>query len=68
MTSVEHRTLSIDYPYPAHGIRRFAIGLGVTLVTWGRTRSVHRSAVTYRQQTERLEAARTEALRLGGIR
>lgn len=68
MTYVDHRTLSIEYPYQAHGARRFAIGLGLALVAWGRKRSAYRPAVTYQQQLERHEAAHRDALRFGGIR
>lgn len=68
MTTMDNRIVSVEYPYPAHGIRKFAIGLGLALVGWGRNRSSHGRAMSYRQQRERQEHAHTEALRFGGIR
>lgn len=68
MTIIEQRTLLIEYPYPAHGIRRFAIGLGLALITWGRKRSSRGQAVSYQHQIQSYEWAHAEALRLGGIR
>ncbi len=68
MTTMEHPSASIDYQYPAHGVRLFAINFGLALVAWGRKRSAHRRPVSYQQQVQRLEAARVQALQLGGIR